>query len=260
MQGDELVADWSFDSKTLLFQSVINETSSIYIYRLADNTILKLSKQNYNYRNPVWHPDGDKIVFDSDKDGDDYLFILDLDNQTEKPLFYRNVKCRNASFSTSARQVYFTGYDELANNWEIYSYDFIYDNLNKLTDYGFDCGNPDMYNNGKQIVYWKLNPAVEFKNLEVINWYGEPNIEFDEFQASYPSWGPSGFKLFFISTMDNEEGELYSIWRDGTHMERHTHDTIKVKDPVISPDGTKMTISVLVEGDWDIFIFNFEEY
>ena len=260
MQGDELVAEWSYDSKALLFQSVINDRSSIYIYQFADDTILGLSKQNFNFRNPVWHPDGDKVVFDSDKDGDEYLYVLDLNTLIVRPLFNRNIKCRNASFSTSSRQVYFTGYDELSDSWEIYSYDFIYDNLNKLTEYGLGCGKPDMYGNGKQIVYCKLDPADSINNLEVINWYGEPKIEFDEFQADCPSWGPIGFKLFFISTVDNEKGELYSIWKDGSHLTRITYDEIKVRDPVISPDGTKMAISVFEEEDWDIFIFNFEEY
>jgi|TARA_B100001971_G_C18259160_1_gene585034 Tol biopolymer transport system component len=259
MQGDELFAEWSYDGKNLLFQSVINDESRIYVYRLDDDNAVCLSKLKYNFRNPVWHPDGDKIVFDSDKDGIDYLYKLDLNTLEVRPLFHRNIKSRNASFSTSSRQVYFNGYDELTNRWEIYSYDFVYNNLNRLTEYRFGSCNPDIYNNGKQIVYCKINPADNKKNLEVINWYGEPKIEFDKFPAYHPSWGPSGFKIFFISTMDNEISELYSIWKDGSHLERHTHDSIWVANPVISPDGTKMAMSVLTDEDWDIFIFNFAE-
>ncbi len=260
MPGDELFAEWSYDGNNLLFESIYNDISSLCIYRLADDTVLQLSNQNYNFKNPVWHPDGDKIVFDSDKEGSDYLYILDMTTLEVKPLFRRRIVCRNATFSTSSRLVYFTGFDELMDCWEIYSYDFISDNLNKLTDYKVGTSCPDIYSDGKQIVYCKVDTSSGNSRMEVINWYGEPSIQFNKFNAYYPSWGSSGLKLFFISKMDNKEGELYSIWKDGSHLERLTHDTIRVTHPVVSPDGTSIAISVRVEKGWDIFIFNFKEY
>lgn len=260
MPGDELNAEWSHDSENLLFQSVYKGSSSIYLYRSDNDTALCLSKLDYNFRNPVWHPDGDKVIFDSDKKGADYLYVLDLKTYKVKPLFNRNIKCRNASFSVSSRQVYFTGYDELTDRWEIYSYDFIYDNLNRLTDFRLGNSDADISRDGKQIVYCKANPFNGTKSMEVINWYGENLIRHDKFNAENPSWGPSGLKLFFVSHLDNENEELYSIWKDGSHLERLTNDEIRVACPVVSPDGTKIAMSVLTESGWDIYVFPFEGY
>ncbi len=260
MHGDELNAEWSSDSKNLLFESVHNGSSRIYLHRLQEDTVLCLSNLDYNYRNPVWHPDGDKVVFDSDKDGADYLYVLDLNTNEVLPMFKRKIKCRNASFSASARQVYFTGWDELTNRWEIYSYDFVYNNLNRLTDIKLGTSDVDVTTDGKQIVYCKANPFKKAYNLEIINWYGEQIIKFDRFNGEDPSWGPSVFKIFFVSDMDNENCELYSIWRDGSHLQRLTFDDASVACPVVSPDGTKIAMSILTESDWDIFIFQIEGY
>lgn len=260
MTGDELNAEWSHDSKNLLFQSAHKGTSSIYLYGLANDTVLCLSNLIDNFRNPVWHPDGDKVVFDSDRGGVDRLYVLDLNTNKAIPLFNRKIKCCDASFSALSRQVYFTGYDDLTHSWEIFSYDFVYDNLNKLTDFRLGNSNPDVSSDGKRIVYCKANPFNRTKNLEVINWYGEQIIMFDKFNGECPSWGALGLKLFFVSNMDNEKGELYSIWKDGSHLERLTHDETSIACPVVSPDGTKIAMSVLTESGWDIFIFSFEGY
>ncbi len=253
---DEIYPQWSSDGERVMYQSVNNNKSTICIYQLEEDTVLVFSNENYNFNNPTWHPDGDKIVFDSDKSGTEYLYIFDLTTNTVKPLFSRKIRCSNASFSTSSRQVYFTGYDELNDCWEIYSYDFVYDNLNKLTNYKLGCNNPQISNNGKLIAYCKENPFKGTKNIDVIIWYGEPVISFNNFGANSPTWNNTGFKLYFTSEMDNKYGELYSIWKDGTHLERLTNDTIKMQNPSISPNGTKMAISVLANNNWDIMIIN----
>lgn len=260
LPGEELFAEWSYDGKSLLFESIVDDTSSIYIYQLTYDTLFKLSNLNYNLKNPTWHPDGNKVVFDSDKAGYDYLYTFDVVTMEVSPLFNRRIKCKNASFSTTSRQVYFSGFDELQDCWEIYSYDFIYDNLNKLTDNCLVASCPDIYNNGKQLVYCSKDNANDSSLMVVINWYGEQMSLFNKFNAYYPSWGPAGFKIFFVSTMDDEDGELYSIWKDGSHLERLTHDNIKVAHPVISPDGTKLAMSALTENGWDIFIFDIIDY
>ncbi len=257
--GNESVPQWSNDNKELLFQSTVNQNSTICIYHLEEDTILFFNNENYNFNNPTWHPDGDKIVFDSDKNGTEYLYFLDLKTKDIQPLFNRRIRCMDASFSSSSRQVYFTGYDELDERWEIYSYDFIYDNLNRLTYFKLGCSNPQISSNGKLIAYCKENPFNDTKNIDIINWYGEHEISFNEFTASSPIWNTTGFKLYFISEKDNEYGELYSIWKNGSHLERLTNDTIQIQDISISPDETKMAISVLTENGWDIYVVPFDE-
>jgi len=254
--GDEIDAQWSADGKKLLFLSRENKNSIICIYFTDTDTLLYISDLDYNFNNPVWHPDGNKIVFNSHKNGIEYLYVIDLKTNKVTPLFNRKIRCRNASFSASSRQVYFTGYNELDRRWEIYSYDFIYDNINRLTNYEFGCSNPEISKDGKLIAYCKQKPFKGTTSIDIINWYGESIISFKDIVGTFPIWSPSAFKLFFISHMDNKTGELYSIWKDGSHLERLTDDDLQIGYPSISPDESKIAISVLTESGWDIYIIS----
>jgi len=259
--GNCFASSWSDDGNYLLFISLIDENNNrLCFYDIIKDTVTCISEANYDFNNPIWHPDGRKIVFDSDKNGVEYLYAFDIETKAIHPLFNRKIRCRNASFSASSRQVYFTGYDELADRWEIYSYDFIYDNLNKLSDYKLGCSNPEVSNNGKLIAYCKENPFNATKHIDIINWYGEPTISFNEFDAEFPKWSSSGFKLYFMSHKEIEEGEIYSIWKDGSHLERLTNDILETQDFSISPDETKIAVSVLTDNGLDIFIIPIEEY
>lgn len=259
LSGNEINPSWSYDGKNLLFQSSDGENINLYIYKVEADTLLYISDSSYNFSNPVWFPDGSKIVFDSDKSGPDYLYTIDVVTLEITPLFNRNIRCRDACFSTSVRQVYFTGWDEFNKRWEIYSYDFVYDNINKLTNNKYGCSDADVSADGKLVAYCRLNHTADTKNIEVINWYGDAVIEFNDFEGQYPSWSPSGFKLLFVSNIDDSKGELYSIWKDGSHLKRLTNDKFKVMSAVVSPDAIKIALSVYTPKGWDIFIVPFDE-
>jgi Tol biopolymer transport system component len=260
MKGDELCAEWSYDGKKLLFQSEINGITTLLIYQIDSDTIVCLGDSSSSYYNPVWHPNGTSIVFDSDAAGSNYLYQLDLANMKVKPLFNRKIASKDASFSNSSRQVYFTGFNELTNTWELYNYDFIYDNLNKLTNCKLGVSDCDVSSNGKLIVYHKDNPFTSSGNLEIVNWYGEKLITFDDYNGKDASWDIAGFKLFFISEMNKGNSELYSVWKDGEHLERITEIKEDVANPVVSPDGSMLAMSVKTKNGWDVYIFPFDDY
>ncbi len=260
MEGDEFNAEWSPDGNMLLFQSTVNNRNNIYIYQLDKDTLLHFSNNDFNFRNPIWHPDGDKIVFDSDINGSDFLYTIDLISYSVLPLFNRKIYCKDATFSTMAKLIYFTGFDDVENRWCIYSYDFVYDNLNKLTSVNNEVENADIDKSGKLLVYCVKDLFRTDKHLNLMNWYGEPVASFDEFKAENPSWGPDGLKIYFVSSNNGEVNELYSIWKDGSHLEKITDLSLGVKSPTVSPNGTKIALSIQTEKGWDIMVIPFEDY
>ncbi len=260
MQGDELLPEWSPDGSKLLFQSNLDGKNTIYIYNLVTDTIIFFNSSELNFRNPVWHPEGDKVVFDSDYSGRDFLYAINLKSHKITELFNRNIICKNATFSSSDRQVYFTGYDELNARWEIYSYDFVYDNLNKLTTSKFGVDNPDVNTKGKLIAISKTNPFNNKNSIELINWYGEKYVKFSEMEGEMSTWDPMGLKLYFISNNVDGTSDLNSIWKDGSHNEKLATHASGLSWPAVSPDGAKIAISVKTKKDWDVFIIPFEDY
>ena len=113
---------------------------------------------------------------------------------------------------------------------------------------------------GKLLVYNKENPFSGSSHIEIINWYGEKVKSLKEYNATEASWGPSGLKLYFVSKNNESKGQLFSIWKDGTHLEQLTDYIIPISYPVVSPNGMKIAMSIKTTEGWDIFIFPFENY
>ncbi len=99
---DDLVAvyspDWSPDEDRLVFTSIDERGfSDLYAFSLADGSLVRLTDDEYDDRDPAWSPDGRFVVFSSDRsasgrEGYYNLFVLDLEN-------------RNINYLTSGRRI-----------------------------------------------------------------------------------------------------------------------------------------------------------
>lgn len=248
--GDEINAFW-LDDSNLCFQHHDSIENSLYAYNISRDSLYLLF--DGDFRNPVLHPDKEHIVFDTEIDSSLFLFKINMMTGKTTPLFHRKIKCKNAAFSDSDRQVYFTGFDINTGSWEIYSYDFIYDNLNKLTNNKLGSNDVAISANGKNIVYCKSDPFTGKQYLEMINWYGESIASPINETAYTPTWNTTGFKMFFVAkVIDNFT--LFSIWKNGTHRKQVTASNIDVLYPAVSPDESKVAVSVLDDGGYDIYI------
>jgi len=258
--GDELNANWSPDGAMLLFNLIVDEENQLCIYDFERDTVVIISVNRVNFRNPVWHPDGDKIVFDSSHEGHDFLYVINVNSGAITNLLNRDIRCREASFSNSSRQVYFTGFDEIGNSWEIYSYDFIYDNLNKITDSKFGTTDPVISHNGKHIIASKTDPFNGSVSLELLNWYGEKEGGVRSFEGENVAWDKAGLKFYFVKKESDSLRELYSIWKDGTHIEKLTESNFDIATPAISPDGNRAAVSIRNDLGWDIIVVSLDDY
>jgi len=156
--------------------------------------------------------------------------------------------------------VYFLGFDEQNENWELFSYHFIYDNINQLTNHKNDGLVLDLSPEGKKILYAYSTYPYPFYRLQILNWYGDVLEEFDNFNIIDASWHPDGLKIYFISDKDQLEGELYSIWKDETHIQRLTYDEFQIRDICFSPDGKTIACSVSINGNFEIIIIPLETF
>ena len=136
--GDDMAAEWSPDGNKLIYQSNRNGNWDIFVYDFTFDTTIQLTFDSSDEQNPQWHPSGNQLIYDSDKDAYQFLYLLNLESGTTSSLFDRKIICKQASLAPDGRMVYFLGFDEQNENWELFSYHFIYGNLNRLTDFKND--------------------------------------------------------------------------------------------------------------------------
>ena len=254
--GNDIAPEWSPDGKKLLYQSNRNGNWDILLYDFVLDTTIQLTFKTANEQNPQWHPVGYRVVYDSDH----FLYVLNVETGTTTPLFDRKIICKQASIAPHGRMVYFLGFDGQNENWELFSYHFIYDNLNQLTDFKNDGLLLDLSSDGKKVLYTYSTYPYPFNRLQILNWYGDVLEEFEDFNVNDACWHPDGLKIYFISDKDQLEGELYSIWKDETHMQRLTNDEMHIRDICFSPDGKTIACSVSINGNFEIIIIPLETF
>jgi len=260
VSDDELSPAWSSDSQKLLFQSNKDGNWDIFLYHLAKDSIEQLTKTPYNEKNPVWYKENTMVVFDSDHSGKRLLYRMNLTTGKIVLLFDRDIPSKHADFSPSEDIVYFSGFDKLNGKWEIYSYEFKYQNLNKLTHLKFSSYSPKVSPDEDHVIFTITNQTLPFDQLQIMNWYGSNHELLYAMDGKDASWSNSGIKVYFVSENKSGTGEIYSIWKDGTHLERLTDWNLKICKPVKSPDDKFFAVSIKQDDGFDLFLFPAEDY
>ena len=258
--GDDLFPKWSADGASIIFQSDRNKNWDIFLYSFKSDTCIPVISTDANEQHPVFYNNDESIVFDSDQDGNERIYKKDMSKENVSLLFERNIRAQQASFPSTGKLVYFSGYDELEKQWQIYSFEFYYENLNKLTGKAVKNLHPVVAPDEDHVLFVNSNNNYPFDHLHIMNWYGDEEQKLFEINITDPSWDNSGLKLYFISKKNSREGDLYSIWIDGSHFERLTKNAYEMRNPQVSPDGKYLAISVRIETGYDIFILPFEDY
>lgn len=260
LEGDELNPFWSADGNQLLFQSNQKGNWDIYLYDLSLDSVIQLTFSPANEENPVWKEMGKSFVFDSDRTGEERLYTKNLETGKTQLLFEREIRARQASFSKSGKLVFFSGFDPIQKQWDIYSFEFYYQNLNHLIELPGENHSPQFSWDGDHVLFINSSNDYPFHFLKLMNWYGELSTEFSDFEILDPSWGPRGLKVYFVSGMEGRNPNIYSMWADGSHLEKLTNDPREIKDPTVSPDGSKLAASLKTHKSFDIYILSLEDY
>jgi Tol biopolymer transport system component len=95
-------------------------TSDLWLYGLARGTASRLTVDRAEEQSPVWSPDGNTIVFASDRDRLPDMFRIDLDGTGEWSLVFGTDQLEfNSDLSPDGRQVLFTTNID-GGNWDLW--------------------------------------------------------------------------------------------------------------------------------------------
>ena len=136
---------WSGDNTRIVFSGVDKKGyTDLYIYHLPGDSLVRLTEDIYQEKDPTWSKDGKTIVFSSDRtfygeEGYQNLFSFDLGNKEIRQLTFARAHDQNPSFSRDGGKIFFSSDREGAFN--IYSLDST--GIKKLTRFLTGVFDPD---------------------------------------------------------------------------------------------------------------------
>ena len=118
--GDEFVPTWSPDGSTLVYDfTPAGEAGDIWVMDADGSNKQQLTTESSNETRPSYSPDGTKILFSSDRDGDNELYVMDSDGTNVQQLTTNDITDSDASWSLDGTQIVFNSRRDVLTTSEL---------------------------------------------------------------------------------------------------------------------------------------------
>ena len=145
IDGTSLYPTWGPNAESILFTNNQSGTNDIYQMNLNSGQLKQITSSSSNEERAEISPDGQFMVYSSDKleSGNQELLLLNLESGTSLNISKSEGTELIARFSSDSKRIYYGSNKD--GNWEIYSYDLKSATTKKLTHHeGFD-GDPRIF-------------------------------------------------------------------------------------------------------------------
>lgn len=227
------------------------DTWEIYVMRSDGSDPTRLTHNAANDIQPMWSPDGRRIVFVSDRDGNREIYVMNADGNEQLNLTHHPAEDWTPCWSPDGQRIAFTSFRD--GNWEIYVMNADGTNPQRLTRHTAADYSPAWSPDGQRIAFVSNRDG----NLEIylMNADGSNPSRFTHHEATdqNPAWSPDGLWLYWESGRDGNM-EIYRARLDGSELTNLTRDP-QANDhgPTCSPRGDKIAFFSNRDQGWDIY-------
>ena len=176
-------------------------------------------------------------VYQTDRDGDWEIYLLDLVSWQEYNLTQHPAEDRNPALSPDGTRLAFESHRD--GNWDIYLLDLGSGEVSRLTEeLAFD-GAPAWSPDGTRLAFesyrdgnWEIY-LLELEGLQLSRLTNDPAGDYA------PAWSPDGQLIAYTSWRDGDK-EVYVIDADGSSQRNLTQADGDDEYPAWSPDGERV--------------------
>lgn len=206
--------------------------------------------------NPAWSPDGSQIIFNSNRDGRDTLYIMNADGTGARPVFPGEAfQDYDASWSPDGTRIAFTS-NRAGGGRELFIADLNGTNVQALSDTGTLKGDPVWSPDGSEILFWEVQNVTG----EIHLFRRAIDSDFIQLVASDPPMNGApvwvGDTIYFDS---NRRDDLWYIYRTdptGAQPRRISTEGVNSGRATAAPDGSKLAFVTDRDENDEIYVMN----
>ena len=263
---------------TLLAQRRINQTigpnghiaftsgragnSEIYVANANGSFPVDVSNDPGADIDPSFSPDGTKLAFASDRDGDNEIYVVNADGSGLQKLTSNAANDQEPEWSPNGDYIAFRS--NRTGNDEIFKMTASGASATNLTANAAADQAPAWSPDGSEIAFQRV---IGGANTDVFRMNSDGQGQFDLTPTpaanvdAQPSWSPDGNLVAFQSNRDGNL-EIYTVARIAPPATpavtppapvRRTNNAAADREPVFSPDGTKLTFTSARDGNDEIY-------
>lgn len=213
------------------------------------SNLVRLTDKKIRTGPPAWSPDGKKIAFVVDINGNHEICVMNADGNNFVRLTNNEAYDWDPTWSPDGTKIAFES--DRNGEWEIFVINANGRDIVKLTQ--GDC--PDWSPDGTKIAFNSNRDGND--EIYVMNADGSNLVKLTNNEAHdwVPDWSPDGKKMVFTSDRDGNF-EIYVMNADGNNPVRLTYNMANDYAPVWSPDGTEIAFDSVRDGNDEIYVMN----
>lgn len=209
-----------------------------------------LTNTKFDNRYANYSPDGTKIVFESNRDGNWQLYVMDSDGSNQNRLVAHTSNDRRPSWHPSGQGILFES-DRSGTN-QLYILQLEDQTERQLTS--FEDAEPifGQFSPNGELIAVSLKESEDVSNIVLLDADGglvERLTDYDT-RSFYPRWSSNGSEIVFFSRMEtgNQDDEIYKINVSTLIQTRLTNWPFHNFCPSWSADDSKIVYVTSMEG------------
>ncbi len=224
----------------------------VWVMQPDGSNVTQITAHSATDNYPHVSPDGTKILFTSDRDGDDDIYVMNVDGTNIANLTNSSDSETMGLWSPDGSKIAFVG--EQNGNKDIYIMNSDGGNPQRLTwDAGWD-GWPTWSPDGTKIAFSSYRESryqIYVMDADGSKQHKLINSEDDDFS---PTWSPDGTKIAFTKVPLEGNADIYVMNADGSNVQRLTDNPAFDGNCHWSPDGRRIAFASTRDGYTEIYV------
>ncbi|MCD6507148.1 PD40 domain-containing protein [Candidatus Poribacteria bacterium] len=211
-------------------------------------------------QNPMWSPDGRRIVFEAYWSGGSDIYVADYTGENIRRLtdaVQEHTVNSSPAWSPDGSKIAFvrTSLRQFPRNPEIYVIDADGKNARNLTNHPANDRYPTWSADGSRIAFTTDRDGNSEIYVMDINGGNLKNLTNHPANDTLPAWSPDGGKIAFSSDRDGNY-EIYLMDADGGNVQRLTDHPADDICPTWLPDGNRIVFMTDRDGNFEIYVMD----